>query len=142
MKTKNTYIVPIDLKIVTKVSKEGVAHVGELMNSIDYDAPIGTPIHAAQDGVVVFVKDNSSLGGDDPSFEEHANYIELLHDNDEISEYEHILTRSAKVKVGDKVKMGDIIAEVGNTGWSECPHLHFMVYQKGKEYKTLEIKFK
>lgn len=132
MKTVNRYHAPIDLKLVTHISKEGVAHVGELIHSIDYDAPEGTPIFAALDGIVVTVKDDSDIGGDDPKFEDDANYIEIVHEHGEISEYEHILKGSAKVQVGDMVAVGQTIAEVGNTGWSEYPHLHFMVYPEGK----------
>lgn len=139
MKTKNGYNLPINLVRVTKVAKEGIAHVGDLVNSIDYDAPEGTPVLAALDGEVVFVKDDSNIGGLEQKYENDGNYIEILHNNDEISEYEHLRHQSVKVKVGDKVKAGQQIAEVGNTGWSECPHLHFMVYPKGREYKTLEI---
>ena len=75
-------------------------------------------------------------------FEDDGNYIEVLHKHDEISEYEHLRQHSSRVKVGDKVLAGDILAEVGNTGWSECPHLHFMIYPKDNQYKTLEIQFK
>lgn len=139
MKSVNKYHLPINLQHVTFVSKEGIAHVGDLVHSIDYDAPEGTPIFAALDGIVITVKDDSNIGGDDPNFEDNANYIEILHENNEISEYEHLLTGSAKVQVGDTVSVGQIIAEVGNTGWSECPHLHFMVYPQGEEYKTREI---
>ncbi|OGH68996.1 MAG: hypothetical protein A3I29_01015 [Candidatus Magasanikbacteria bacterium RIFCSPLOWO2_02_FULL_44_11] len=141
MKTKNLYNIPIDLEKVTKTAKEGIAHVGDLINSIDYDAPEGTPVLAALDGVVIAVKDDSNIGGTDQKYENDGNYIEILHDNNEVSEYEHIRYSSSKVKVGDNIKTGQTIAEVGNTGWSECPHLHFMVYPKGQEYKTLEIKF-
>lgn len=141
MKTKNLYYLPINLENVTKVAKEGIAHVGDLANSIDYDAPEGTKVLAALDGGVIFVKDYSNISGLEQKYENDGNFIEILHANDEISEYEHLRYQSAKVKVGDKVKAGQEIAEVGNTGWSECPHLHFMVYPKGKEYKTMEIKF-
>ena len=134
MKTKNIYKIPIDLSKVTKTSKEGVAHVSDLINSIDYDAPEGTEIYAALDGVVFSVKDDSDIGGDDQKFEENANIIEIEHLNGEISEYEHLKQNSAKVKVGDKVTKGQPIALVGNTGWSECAHLHFMVYPKSMEY--------
>jgi len=142
MQTKNLYNLPIDISKTTAISQIGIAHVGDLVNSIDYDAPEGTPVLAALDGKVIFVKDNSNIGGVEQKYENDGNYIEILHDNDEISEYEHLLYRSAKIKVGDTVLTGQTIAEVGNTGWSECHHLHFMVYPKGQEYKTLEIKWK
>ncbi len=141
MKTRNEYHVPIDLTFVTNVATQGVAHVGDLVHSIDYDAPEGTLIVAAKDGVVIAVKQDSDRGGDDQAFENDGNYIEILHEHDEVSEYEHLQCNSARVAAGDRVTMGQIIASVGNTGWSECPHLHFMVYPKGEEYKTREIQF-
>lgn len=141
MKTKNEYRLPIDLTQITKVATEGIAHVGDLVNSIDYDAPEGTPIVAAREGVVIAVKQDSDRGGDDPAFENDGNYIEILHEHDEVSEYEHLQCNSARVAVGDRVVAGQVIASVGNTGWSECPHLHFMVYLQGEEYKTREVRF-
>lgn len=141
MTTQNLYILPINPTLVTSSSKESIAHAGDMIHAIDYDAPEGTPIFAAPDGHVIAVKDDSNIGGLDPSFEDQGNYIEILHAHDEVSEYEHLRHSSAKVQVGDNVKAGQVIAEVGNTGWSECPHLHFMVYPKDQEYKTLEIIF-
>ncbi|MBP6945024.1 M23 family metallopeptidase [Patescibacteria group bacterium] len=141
MKTQNHYTLPIDPSKVTVSIKESLAHVGEMIHAIDYDAPEGTPILAALKGHVIAVKDDSDIGGLDQSFEDQGNYIEILHANNEVSEYEHLKCGSAKVRVGDNVKAGQMIAEVGNTGWSECPHLHFMVYPKDHEYKTLEIIF-
>ena len=141
MQTKNVYLLPVDINKVTSAGQDSVAHIGDLIHSIDYDAPEGTPVYAAFDGVVISVKDDSNNGGPDKKFEDDGNYIEILHKYDEISEYEHLLQHSAKVKVGYRVTAGDILAEVGNTGWSECPHLHFMVYPKGSEYKTLKIRF-
>jgi len=141
MTTTNSYKIPLDLNLVTNIENESESHVGDLKYSIDYDAPEGTPIFAAADGIVIAVKDDSNSSGSDKKFESLGNYIEILHDNNEISEYEHLKLGSAKVKIGDKVKTSDIIAEVGNTGWSACPHLHFMVFPKGQEYKTLKISF-
>src|SRR3989338_7040394 len=99
MKTKNIYNIPIDLSKVTKFANVGIARVGDLVNSIDYDAPEGVPIFAALDCTVTDLKDNSKSGGKDQKFENDGNYIEILHANDEVSEYEHIRFHSAKVKV-------------------------------------------
>ena len=45
----------------------------------------------------------------DKKFEDDGNYIEILHENDEISEYEHLRQHSAKVNVGDQVKKGETL---------------------------------
>jgi murein DD-endopeptidase MepM/ murein hydrolase activator NlpD len=90
---------------------------------------------------VIDIKDDSRVGRLEQSFEELGNYIEILHENEEISEYEHLKYRSSCVCIGDQVVTDQKIAEVGNTGWSECSHLHFMVYPKNSPYKTLEITF-
>lgn len=126
---------------VTHVQNNSIAHIDDMVHAIDFDAPEGTDVFSACDGVVVAVKDDSLIGGEDSKFENDGNYIEILHDHDEVSEYEHLLARSAVVKVGDRVARGSKIARVGNTGWSECPHLHFMVYPKDQEYKTRKILF-
>jgi murein DD-endopeptidase MepM/ murein hydrolase activator NlpD len=136
---KNLYNLPIDLTKVTKVATEGIAHVGDLEHSIDYDAPEGTPVLAALNGVVIAVKDDSNTGGTDQKYENDGNYIEILHDNSEVSEYEHILFRSSKVKAGDNIRAGQTIAQVGNTGWSECPHLHLWFIQRGKNIKLWKL---
>lgn len=131
METKNIYTLPIDLTNVTKIEHESDSHEGDLKYSIDYDAPEGTPIYASFGGVAIKVKDDSNVGGLDKKFESDGNFIEILHSNNEVSEYEHIKFKSSRVKEGQTVEAGEVIAEVGNTGWSECPHLHFMVYKSG-----------
>ncbi|MCM1989087.1 M23 family metallopeptidase [Oceanirhabdus seepicola] len=56
-----------------------------------------------------------------------GNHIVLKHDNEEYSFYGHLATDSLTVKKGDKVKQGQVIAKVGHTGMSGCPHLHFQL---------------
>ena len=141
METHNIYRLPIDLTYVTRVQADSIAHVGDLVHSIDYDASTGTAVMAALAGIVTDIKDDSSIGGLEQRFEEHGNYVEIAHENGESSEYEHLLKDSVTVKIGDRVEAGQKIAEVGNTGWSECPHLHFMVYPTDQPYKTKKICF-
>lgn len=56
-----------------------------------------------------------------------GNYIVLKHENEEYSFYGHLLANSLTIKKGDKVKQGQVIGKVGNTGLSNCPHLHFQL---------------
>jgi murein DD-endopeptidase MepM/ murein hydrolase activator NlpD len=89
--------------------------IGEMHNGVDIAAPIGTQIKSPLDGVVSSVNFNA-IGG---------NQIIIKHKNFSTG-YSH-LNKLPSLKVGDKVKKGQIIAETGNTGRSTGPHLHFSV---------------
>lgn len=145
MQTRNKYIYPIDKSSITEIAYDkSPAHVGSLINSVDFIVPEGTPIKAAADGVVIEVKIDSDIGGEAKEFEEYGNYIEIEHANGEYSEYEHLKKDGALIKVGDHVIQGQVIGYSGNTGWMAHlgPHLHFMVGVYGSDdadYFTLEI---
>lgn len=143
MQTKTKYKLPIDKDKIIRIDKnKSLAHK-IYKNSVDFICLVGTSIKAAADGLVIDVKDGSSKGGYGREFEKYENFIEIRHQNDEYSYYGHIKKGSSLVKIGEKVKAGQIISVSGKTGWLanlvEEPHLHFMV---GKyDYKTLKIKF-
>ena len=85
----------------------------------DYSARIGTPVYTTANGRVIKSKYWGAFG----------NYIEVDHGNGYITAYGHLSTRN--VKAGDKVYRGQKIGEVGNTGRSTAPHLHYEIqYQK------------
>lgn len=86
---------------------------------IDFMADLGTAIHAAAGGVVVY----SDL------HPQYGNMVEIDHGNDLVSRYAHASKRL--VKAGDVVLSGATIAEVGRTGRSTGTHLHFEVRQRG-----------
>jgi murein DD-endopeptidase MepM/ murein hydrolase activator NlpD len=90
-----------------------------LHTGLDFPAPPGTPIYAAAGGVVVTQEFQP----------EYGNIIEIDHGNDLISRYAH--SSRVSVKKGDIIKRGQKIAEVGNTGRSTGPHLHFEVLVQG-----------
>lgn len=73
-----------------------------------------------------------------------GNYILIKHNNNEYSLIAHILKDSFKVKIGDFVKTGDILAKVGNSGNTEGPHIHFQVQDGINFYtsKSIPISFK
>ncbi|MBX7245574.1 MAG: M23 family metallopeptidase [Candidatus Sumerlaeaceae bacterium] len=93
----------------------------------DFGMPEGTPVCASADGRVVRVKQDSSEGGMGPEFYAKANTIVVDHGNGIFTQYLHLARNSAKVKEGDAVKAGEVIALSGNTGYSSTPHLHFQV---------------
>ena len=93
-------------------------------NGIDLAAPSGTPILAANGGKVKKVV--SAAGGG-----VRGNYIVIDHGNGMETLYQHMRSRSP-LNVGDSVKQGQKIGEVGNTGIGTGPHLHFEVHQNEK----------
>lgn len=90
-----------------------------LHTGVDYQAPIGTPILAAAGGVVVTQEYHP----------EYGNLIEIDHGKDLITRYAH--ASRVLVKKGDLVKRGQKVGEVGSTGRSTGPHLHFEVLVRG-----------
>jgi murein DD-endopeptidase MepM/ murein hydrolase activator NlpD len=86
---------------------------------IDFPAPVGTAINAAAGGVVITAQYHYEFG----------NMIEIDHGNDIVTRYAHASRLVAKV--GDIVKRGQHIADIGTTGRSTGPHLHFEVIVKG-----------
>jgi murein DD-endopeptidase MepM/ murein hydrolase activator NlpD len=90
-----------------------------LHTGLDFPAEVGTPIFAAAGGVVVTQEFHPQYG----------NMIEVDHGNELITRYAH--SSRVSVKKGDLIKRGQKIAEVGNTGRSTGPHLHFEVLVQG-----------
>ena len=86
---------------------------------VDFMADPGTAIHAAGGGIVVYADTYAGYG----------NMLEIDHGNGLISRYAH--ASRMLVKVGDVVMKGQKIGEVGNTGRSTGPHLHFEVRHRG-----------
>lgn len=91
-------------------SKRSQFHTG-----IDLACPIGSKVMAARDGIVTFV---GSKGG-------YGRLVVLAHEHGYSSLYGHL--SKEKVKVGQRVSRGEVIALSGNTGLSTGPHLHFEV---------------
>ena len=104
---------------------------------VDLAADMGTPIHAAGDGVV---RGAELKGG-------YGNWIEIEHDGLQLTTpapgkpepkpakistvYGHLSAFAAGIAPGTKVKQGDVIGYVGSTGRSTGPHLHFEILQNG-----------
>ncbi len=86
---------------------------------VDFAAEPGTPIRAAAGGIVIYSANNPSYG----------NMIEIDHGNGLVSRYAH--ASKLLVKEGDVVLRGQKIGEVGSTGRSTGPHLHFEVLLNG-----------
>lgn len=96
--------------------------------AIDFGMQINDTVCAADDGVVVGVIKDYTLGGNDKSWEDFANYITLYHPHSGLyTQYVHLKYKGSLVKVGDTVKQGQAIGLAGMTGFTSVPHLHFNV---------------
>ena len=129
---------------VTQGYNGGYSHTGPEQYAIDWKMSAGTPVHAARDGVVVKIKDDSDKGGPDRKFENAANYILIRHSDGSIANYAHLQKGGSKLLLGQKVKAGDWIALSGNSGFSTGPHLHFAVFKtkNGSERESIPVKFR
>lgn len=90
-----------------------------LHTGLDFQADVGVPILAAAGGVVVTAEFHPAYG----------NTVEIDHGNDLVTRYAH--ASRMIVKKGDLIKRGQKVAEVGTTGRSTGPHLHFEVLVQG-----------
>ncbi len=95
---------------------------GRMHKGIDIAGPIGTPIMAAATGIVSFAGWNS--GG-------YGNLVEIEHPDGSLTRYAH--NHRILVSVGQEVIQGQLIAEMGSTGNSTGPHLHFELYPPGTD---------
>lgn len=93
----------------------------------DFGAPIGTPIRAPGEGTITQAKRKGSYG----------MYIQIKHNSEYSTAYAHMSRFHEKTRVGRKVKAGDIIGYVGNTGRSTGPHLHWELIKNGKKINPL-----
>lgn len=96
---------------------------------IDLAAPVGTPVYAPADGVVVFAGRyplQRSVG-----WWRYGNLVAIRHDDKFTTLYGHC--HSIEVRRGEHVKQGQQIATVGTTGWSTNPHLHYEVRQRSED---------
>jgi murein DD-endopeptidase MepM/ murein hydrolase activator NlpD len=111
------------------------------MYAVDIAMPVGTNISAAREGTVVWAKDDYHMSGKTGYFLDKANYVKILHDDGTYAVYAHLLMGSAKVQPGDRVRVGDILARSGSSGYSTGPHLHFVV-RRNAGLTTVSIPFK
>ncbi|WP_258807701.1 M23 family metallopeptidase [Pseudidiomarina sp. CB1] len=97
---------------------------------IDFSAPAGTPIMAAGNATVKRADWYSTYG----------NAVVLQHDDGYETLYAHLKGFASDIKPGVKVKQGQVIGFLGNTGLSQARHLHYEVYKNGKSVNPLNLK--
>ncbi len=100
------------------------AHTG-----VDYAAPSGTPVMSIGDGTVI----SKGWGGGG------GNTVKIRHNSAYTTAYLHLSRYAAGLKVGDRVRQGDVIGYVGSTGVSTGPHLDFRVWKNGTPINPLTM---
>jgi len=98
---------------------------------LDFSASIGTPVYATGDGIIKKAKKYNSGG--------YGKYIIIDHGYDYKTLYAHL--DEILVKKGAKIKRGDVIGYVGNTGKSTAPHLHYEVHHKDQKIDPINFFF-
>ena len=96
-----------------------ILHKIKAHNGVDYAAKRNTPVKASGDGVISFIGRQSGYG----------RTVEIKHGGNIKTLYAHLERFNTKLKVGSKVKQGEIIAFVGDSGQATGPHLHFEFWQ-------------
>ncbi len=97
---------------------------------VDFAAPTGTPIMAAGSGRIEFVGNNGGAG----------KYIRIKHLNGYKTSYSHLSKYASGIQKNVKVRQGQVIGYVGNTGLSTGPHLHYEVIFNGKRINPMKMK--
>ena len=110
--------------------------------AVDIVMPIGTPILAARSGVVMDMEDDFHGGEQKKRYLDRANRIRIVHDDGSMAVYAHLQPNSVRVYPGTQVPAGSWIANSGNTGFSNGPHLHFVVQINiGMALESLPFRF-
>ncbi|MGO4238083.1 peptidoglycan DD-metalloendopeptidase family protein [Pseudarthrobacter sp. YAF2] len=116
---------PFGFRVSPLSGTAGDFHLGQ-----DYAAACGTPVYAADAGVVRAAGWHPWGGG---------NRVEIDHGDGLVTTYNHL--ESIGVHTGDRVQVGQVIARVGTTGWSTGCHLHFETIQNGRYTNPLNWSF-
>ena len=112
------------------IRKHPILGYNKLHTGTDFAAPSGTPIMASGSGTVTRAK---WCGGG-------GNCIKIKHNSTYETVYAHMKSFAKGMKVGRKVRQGEVIGYVGSTGMSTGPHLHYEVIVNGKKVNSQKLK--
>lgn len=96
---------------------------------VDYAAPVGTPVSAAGDGVVIFAGRNKGLG----------KTVKIKHPKGFITSYGHLSGFASGIKKGKRVSQKEVIGYVGLTGVTTGPHLDYRCQKDGRYVNPLRV---
>ncbi len=110
--------------------------------AVDISLPLGTPVRAAREGVIMEIADDFLDSGTDQKYRERANAVRVLHADGTMAVYAHLQADSVRVRPGQQVERGAWLANSGNTGFSTGPHLHFAIQRNaGMELVSVPFEF-
>lgn len=101
----------------------------KLHKGVDLAAAVGTPVKSASDGTVEYIGNRGGYG----------KYMRIKHNKHYSTAYAHLSKFPNNLKVGSKVKTGEIIAYSGKTGQVTGPHLHYEVLYKNKQINPMKV---
>ena len=110
--------------------KHPILGFNKMHRGTDFAAPIGTPIMASGDGIVI--KAGWCGGG--------GNCVKIKHNTTYQTIYAHMSKFSNLAVPGSRIKQGQVIGYVGSTGMSTGPHLHYEVIENGKKVNSQTLK--
>ena len=110
--------------------KHPIDGYNKMHRGTDFAAPMGTPIMASGDGIVLKA---AWCGGG-------GNCVKIKHNSSYSTVYAHMSKFANGVRKGKRVKQGQIIGYVGSTGKSTGPHLHYEVIHNGKKINSQTLK--
>jgi len=113
----------------TQARLHPVLHSMRAHKGTDFAAPEGTPVRATADGLVTFSGEQNGYG----------NVVMLQHDNTYSTVYAHLSRFAPAVRGGSRVRQGDTIGYVGQTGWATGPHLHYELRIDGEPRDALTV---
>ena len=106
------------------ILKRNRPHLG-----VDFAAPAGTPVRAVGNGAVRWA---GMQGG-------YGRHVELDHGGGLVSAYSHLRGINKAVRVGSRVRRGQVIGWVGQSGLATGPHLHFAIFDRGEYVNPLKF---
>lgn len=115
--------------------------------AIDFVVPLGTPVYAITSGKIIKLAMDSNCGGDDFKYAGRDNKIYIYNEESSlIFAYRHLAQLNTEETIKHfgtgRVEKGQLLGKVALTGWTDAPHLHFVVYEENNGfYTSLKIEF-
>jgi murein DD-endopeptidase MepM/ murein hydrolase activator NlpD len=113
----------------TQARLHPILHEMRAHQGTDFAAPTGTPVRVTADGVVTVAGQQNGYG----------NVIIVMHDGRYSTVYAHLSRFADELKDGARVRQGETIGYVGQTGWATGPHLHYELRVDGEPRDPLAV---